>query len=68
LFGLNPRFKGGIISDHTEVFVNAFQEIFPNDQVLECFPHIIWKFRIGAKREGNGQYMKLLKNNQYFWL
>jgi hypothetical protein len=55
LFGLNPRFKGGIISDHTEVFVNAFQEIFPKDQVLQCFPHIIRKFRIDAKREGNGQ-------------
>ena len=68
LFGLNPRFKGGIISDHTEVFVNAFQEIFPQDQVLQCFPHIIRKFRIDAKREGNGQYMKLLKNNQSFWL
>jgi hypothetical protein len=68
LFGLNPRFKGGIISDHTEVFVNAFQEVFPNDQVLQCFPHIIWKFQIDAKREGNGQYMKLLKNSQSFWL
>jgi hypothetical protein len=31
LFGLTPQFKGGIISDHTEVFVNAFQEVFPND-------------------------------------
>jgi hypothetical protein len=68
LFGLNPRFKGGIISDHTEVFVNAFRELFPKDQVLQCFPHIIWKFRIDEKREGNGQYMKLLKNNQSFWL
>jgi hypothetical protein len=68
LFGLNPRFKSGIISDHTEVFVNAFQESFPEDQVLQWFPHLIWKFRIEAKREGNGQYMKLLKSNQSFWL
>ncbi len=37
LFGLTPQFKGGIISDHTEVFVNAFQEAFPNDQVWQCF-------------------------------
>jgi hypothetical protein len=66
LFGLNPRFKGGIISDQMEVFANAFQEIFPNDQVLQCFPHIIRNFRIDAKREGNGQYMKLLKTNQSF--
>jgi hypothetical protein len=28
LFSLQPKFKGGIISYHTEVFVNAFQEIF----------------------------------------
>jgi hypothetical protein len=68
LFGLNPQFKGGIISDHTEVFVNAFQEMFPNDQVLQCFPHIIRKFWIDGKREGNGQYMKLLENNQRTWL
>jgi hypothetical protein len=44
-FRLTPQFKCGIISDHTEVFVNAFQEIFPNNQVLlQYFRHIIWKF------------------------
>jgi hypothetical protein len=68
LFGLIPEFKGGIISDHTEVFVNAFQEIFPHDLFLQCFPHIIRKFRIDGRREGNGQYMKLLENNQATWL
>jgi hypothetical protein len=44
LFGLTPQFKGGIISNYTKVFVNAFQEAFPNDQVMQCFPHIIRKF------------------------
>jgi hypothetical protein len=68
LFGLTPWFKVGIISDHTEVFVNAFLEIFPDDQVLQCFPHIIRKFWIDGKRERNGQYMKLLENNQATWL
>jgi hypothetical protein len=68
LFGLTPQFKGGIISDHTEVFVNAFQEVFPNDQDMQCFPHIIRKFRIDGRREGNGQYMKLLDNHQASWL
>jgi hypothetical protein len=29
LFDLTPQFKGDIISDHTEVFDNAFQEAFP---------------------------------------
>jgi hypothetical protein len=28
LFGLNTKFKGGIISDQTGVCVNAFQEMF----------------------------------------
>jgi hypothetical protein len=64
LFGLTPQFKGGIISDHTEVFVNAFQEAFLNDQVMQCFPHIIRKFRIDGRRGGNGQYMKVLENHQ----
>jgi hypothetical protein len=68
LFGLTPQFKGGIISDHTEVFVNAFQEAFPNDQVMQCFPHVIRKFRIDGRRECNGQYMKLLENHQASWL
>jgi hypothetical protein len=68
LFGLTPQFKGGIISDHTEVFVNAFQEVFPDDQVMQCFPHIIPKFRIDGRKEGNGQYMKLLENHQASWL
>jgi hypothetical protein len=68
LFGLTPQFKGGIISDHAEVFVNTFQEIFTNDQVLQCVPHIIQKFPIDGKGEGNRQYMKLLENNQTTWL
>ena len=68
LFGLIPSFKGGNISDHTEVFVNAFQVVFPDSPVLQCFPHIIRKFRIDGRREGNGQYMKLLENNQATWL
>jgi hypothetical protein len=29
LFGLTSKFKEGVISDHTEVFVNAFQEVLP---------------------------------------
>jgi hypothetical protein len=68
LFGLTLQFKGGIISEHTEVFMNAFQEAFPNDQVMECFPHKICKFQIDGRREGNGQYMQLLENHQASWL
>jgi hypothetical protein len=46
IFGLTPRFKGGLISDHTEVFTNASHTIFPEDMLLQCFPHIIHKFNI----------------------
>jgi hypothetical protein len=35
---------------------------------MQYFPHIIRKFRINGRREGNGQYMKLLENHQASWL
>jgi hypothetical protein len=69
VFGLIPRFKGGLISDHTEVFTNAFHEAFPLDMLLQCFPHIIRKFRIDGEREGNGSYFKYLSGkNPTSWL
>jgi hypothetical protein len=69
IFGLTPRFKGGLISDHTEVFTNAFHTIFPEDMLLQCFPHIIRKFRIDGAREGNGAYYRYLSGkNPPSWL
>jgi hypothetical protein len=69
VFGLTPRFKGGLISDHTEVFTSAFHEAFPSDMLLQCFPHIIRKFRIDGEREGNGSYYKHLSGkNPVSWL
>jgi hypothetical protein len=69
VFGLTPRFRGGLISDHTEVFTNAFHEAFPSDMLLQCFPHIIRKFRIDGEREGNGSYFKHLSGkNPTSWL
>jgi hypothetical protein len=69
IFGLTPRFKGGLVSDHTEVFTNAFHSIFPEDQLLQCFPHIIRKFRIDGAREGNGAYYRYLSGkNKPSWL
>jgi hypothetical protein len=40
IVGLTPRFKGGLISDHTKVFTNAFHNIFPTDMLhaLAMFP------------------------------
>jgi len=69
IFGLTPRFKGGLVSDHTEVFTNAFHTIFPDDILLQCFPHIIQKFCINGSREGNGAYYRyLLGDNSPSWL
>jgi len=69
IFGLTPRFKGGLVSDHTEVFTNAFHTIFPDDMLLQCFPHIIRKFRIDGAREGNGAYYRYLSGkNDPSWL
>jgi hypothetical protein len=69
IFGLTPRFKSGLISDHTEVFMNAFHTIFPEDMLLQCFPHIIRKFRIDGAREGNGVYYRYLSSdNPASWL
>jgi hypothetical protein len=69
IFGLTPRFKGGLVSDHTEVFTNAFPNIFPDDLLLQCFPHIIRKFRIDGAREGNGAYYRYLSGkNDPSWL
>jgi hypothetical protein len=33
-FGLTPRFKGSLVSDHTKVFANAFHTFFPEDMLL----------------------------------
>jgi hypothetical protein len=51
LFGLTPRLKGGLIRDHTEVFTNVFHHIFPQDMLLQCFPHIICKFHFVGVQE-----------------
>jgi hypothetical protein len=48
--------------------VNAVQEMFLDDQILQSFPHIIRNFGIDGKREEKGQNIIFLENNQTTWL
>jgi hypothetical protein len=67
LFGIEPHFRGGMISDRSEVYVNAFKSVFPGNPVLQCYAHIIRKFIVDGKREHNGAY-KCHVNGNITWL
>jgi hypothetical protein len=45
-----------MISDRSEVYVNAFNSVFPGNAVLQCYAHIICKFIVDGKREHDGLY------------
>jgi hypothetical protein len=74
LFGINNiQFKGGLCSDHSSSFVNAFKEVFPTTQPIQCYSHIIRKFidPIQSNRKENGTYRRHLQNarsNQQFFI
>jgi hypothetical protein len=66
LFGIEIRvFGGGMVSDHTNVFTNSFTRAFPGNQLLQCYPHILRKFRIDEKRTQNGGYRKFVNNHAF---
>ena len=45
LFGIDDvTFKGGICSDHSSAFVNAFIHSFPETTPVQCYSHVIRKF------------------------
>ena len=68
LFNINAVFKSGMISDCSEVFVNAFKLVFPNNPLRQCYPHIARKFRIDGERTSNGGYRKHLGKMDNKWL
>jgi hypothetical protein len=68
LFNIYPVFKGGMISDCSEVFVNSFKLVFPKNPLLQCYPHIARKFRIDGERTSNGGYRKNLTKMDSKWL
>ena len=53
-----PQIRGGAVSDHTAVFVNAFKTVFLDTVLLQCYTHIIRKFMPDDK--GNGSYLQYL--------
>jgi hypothetical protein len=63
VFGIHPVFRGGMISDRSEVYVNAFKSVFPGNAVLQCYAHIIRKFIVDGKREHNGSYRSHVKGH-----
>eukprot|EP00536_Pseudo-nitzschia_multiseries_P015201 jgi/Psemu1/41594/gm1.41594_g len=64
LFGVRDfNFKGGIVTDHTEVFVTLCTVAFPFSVNLQCFPHIHRKFLIG---KANGDYSTHSMDKKWF--
>ena len=55
LFGIKEmEFRGMLVSNHCQAFVNAFRIAFPNTTLAQCFPHIRRKFTLDKK--GNGAH------------
>ena len=69
LFGIhNVVFKRGLVSDASPVFVNSVATAFAGTPLLQCYPHIIRKFKV-QDRKGNGGYkMYLSKDNPQQWM
>eukprot|EP00536_Pseudo-nitzschia_multiseries_P006638 jgi/Psemu1/15783/gm1.15783_g len=64
LFGVRDfNFKGGIVTDHTKVFVTLCTVAFPFSVNLQCFPHIHRKFLIG---KANGDYSTHSMDKKWF--
>jgi hypothetical protein len=63
LFGIEMKaFEGGMVSDHTNVFANSFKRAFPGSLLMQCYAHILRKFRIDERREHNGAYRQFVNN------
>jgi hypothetical protein len=67
LFGVVLDVSGGLISDHANSFVNAYQKVFPGRKVGQCFPHIIMKVKDQTYRRKRGTpgYLKYVSSRQY---
>lgn len=61
LFGIDIRaFGGGMVSDHNNVFANSFTHAFLGNLLLQCYPHMLRKFRIDERRGHDGGYRRFL--------
>jgi hypothetical protein len=60
LFGFIVEFRGGLVSDHSQAFVNAFGKMFPKYPKGQCYPHMVMKFKDqrGKRKRGTSGYLK----------
>ena len=69
LFGVvDIKFNGGMVSDRSNALVNACSYCFPDTPMLQCYTHIIRKFKAAGERAGNGGYVQYLAVNDSGWL
>ena len=55
MFGLRDfNFKGMLVSDRAEAFVNTWKNAFPDSKPAQCFTHILRKFQTNDKSKGGG--------------
>jgi hypothetical protein len=54
-FGSTLDFKGGLVSDHANSFVNAYKTCLPNCLRGQCFPHLLMKvkYQCGRRKRGS---------------
>jgi hypothetical protein len=45
LFGFQVEFLGGLVSDHSNSFVNAYETMFPQSKRGQGYPHVLLKFK-----------------------
>ena len=64
LFGITSiQFEGGLSSDHSTVFTSGFYLAFTTSLRLQCFTHILRKFSLNTK--GNGDYARLTNSKTF---
>jgi hypothetical protein len=67
LFGFKISFLGGLVSDHANSFVNAFDTpVFPGAPRGQCYPHVIMKFKDqrGQRKTGTPGYLKHVRRTK----
>jgi hypothetical protein len=66
LFGVRFDVLGGLISDHANSFVNAYQKVFPNRPIGQCFPHVQLKVldQPGRRKRGSAGYVTIIRDRK----
>jgi hypothetical protein len=66
LFGVRFDVLGGLISDHANSFLNAYQKVFPNRPVGQCFPRVQLKVldQPGRRKRGSAGYVQIIRDRK----